>query len=247
MIDNRYYNPWDVQNQSTSQVQQPARIGDCIGFTNSPENQNYYDPYSNYRDYYGNNMYNSYYNPYENRRRLEEEEKRKREMALNQIRFQDQLDRSYYTYLGQSFERNTPEERLQQAQDEYLFIQEYARMKETHSQFQFQSNFRIIGEEEDQPIQQQSEQHVDVKEWIDNMGYEYAKILQREAIEKSRNLNNAYNSENYNMMLQNFNTNSTIDALTRDFTIDDMEITLPAKFSSEYQERRRRFMEALLI
>lgn len=246
MNNNGYYNPWDVPNQSTSQIQQPARIGDCIGFTNSPNNRNYYDPYSNYRDYYGYSTYNSYYNPYEIQRRREEEEKRQREFTLNQMRFQDQLDRSYYAYMGIEFERETPEERMKQIEQEYQFIRQYAQMKQDHAMFEFQSDFHIIGDEpefKDEVVQPND--HVNVMEWINNMGYEYAQILQREVIEKSRNLNNAYNSDNYNKMLQNFHTNSTIDALTRDFTIDDMEINLPDKFNQEYRDRRRRFMEAL--
>lgn len=242
MNDNRFYNPWDVPNQSTSQIQQPARIGDCIGFTNSPENRNYYDPYSNYRDYYGY----STYDPYEIRRRREEEERRQRESTLNQIRFQDQLDRSYYAYLGVKFQRDTPEERIAQAEQEYQFIREFAQMKQEHEQFQFQSDFHIVGDYPEETVYQPPKEHVDVQEWINNMGYEYACILQKEAIARSRNLNDAYSSENYQRMLQNFNTNSTIDALTRDFTIDDMEIKLPDKLSREYQERRRKFMEALL-
>lgn len=248
MNDNKNYNPWDVSNQSTSQIQQPSRIGDCIGFTNSANNTNYYDPYKNYRDYYGYNTYNSYFNPYEIQRRREEEERLRRQTEINQMRFQDQLERSYYTYLGIEFQKDSPEERLSQVEREYQFVREYSQMMQEHQQFQFQNDFRFIGYDTDEPVRvdPQPDEHVDVHEWINNMGYEYAQILRREVLEKSKDLTNGYNSENYNRLLQNFNTNSAIDALSRDFTIDDMEISLPDKFNKEYQERRKRFMEALL-
>lgn len=249
MNDNRNYNPWDAPYQSASQIQQPARIGDCIGFTNSSNNINYYDPYSNYRDYYGYNMYNSYFNPYEIQRRREEEERQRRQAEINQMRLQDQLERSYYTYLGIEVHKDSPEERLAQAEREYQFIKDYHQLMQDHQQFQFQSDFRFIGDEPEEYVQAnpQPEEHVDVREWIDNMGYEYAQILRKEILEKSKDLTNGYNSDNYNRMLQNFNTNSAIDALSRDFTIDDMEISLPDKFNKEYQERRKRFMDALLL
>ena len=134
------YNPWGVPNQGAPQIEQPKRIGDCIGFTNS-DGQNYYDPYSNYRDYYGYNMYNSYFNPYEMEKRREEEQKRQRELALSKIRFQESLDRSSCAYKGVDVYIPTAEEQLEMAEEKYNFILEYQSIKQRHEQFEFRHTF----------------------------------------------------------------------------------------------------------
>lgn len=245
------YNPWDVSNYGTSQYQYPPTIGNCVGFTNSqtgyyqqPVN-NYYDPYGqpNY-NYYG---YNSYYNPYEYQRQREEQERAYREAQINRMKFYADLDRSFYAYRGIKYEVQDPEEKMRNIEAQYQYVQDVHAQMNQHSMFSLEGFHYIQWDPQPDPnYQPPEEEHVDVQEWFDNINYMLSEIMLNKAKEQSRNLQNAYNSDNYNRLLNSHNnTDSVMDALSRDFTIDDMEIKLPDKFSEEYNNRRKRFMEAL--
>ena len=249
--DYNSYNPWDVSNYGTSQYQYSPTIGECVNYNNYQQGYypqysgNYYDPYGqpNY-GYYG---YNQTFNPYEYQRQIEEQERIYRQNQINKMKLYSDLDRSFYAYKGIEYEQINPEDRMKEIEDQYQYIRDVQTQKNEHSMFVLEGYRYTEWEPQPDPnYQPPEEEHVDVDEWFDNMNFMLSEIMIRKAREYNRNLQNAYNSDSYNHLLNSHNnTNSVIDALSSDFTIDDMEIKLPAKFSDEYNKRRKRFMEAL--
>lgn len=246
------YNPWNASNYNAFQVNEtPPTIGGIgIGFTND----NYMNPPYNYYNQqqgqgYYNSLYNQCYNPYVAQQQYEEQQKLYREKQIEKIRFYNELDKMFYSYEGVEFKKQSPEEQLKEAEEYYQYLSEMNRIKQEHSGFSMEG-FVLI-EWDPQPTQQiqepQEEEHVDFGEWMDSLGYEYAQILMRRAKEQRNDLKQAYDSNQYRQLLNmHNNSQNVIDAFTRDFTIDDMEITLPDRFNKEYQERRKRFLDAII-
>lgn len=253
---NNNYNPWNVPNYGTFQNNnQPQTIGGVgIGFTNGYNNYmnppqqaygmyNYYNQQGNY-----NSLYNQNYNPYLAQQQYEEQQRQYRKKQVEQINFYNKLNKMFYSYEGVEFEPQEPEEQMKEAEEYYQYLVDMNRIRQEHCGFSMEG-FRLIkwDNREDQIQVQQQEEHVDFGEWMDNLGYEYAQILMKRAIEQNRDLKRAYDSDKYQQLLNmHNNSDNIIDAFTRDFTIDDMEITLPDRFNESYQERKRRFLEAII-
>lgn len=245
------YNPWNnfMQFQNNNQIINPPTIGG-IGFTNNNYiNQNPYSYYNQQGNY--NALYNQYYNPYLEQERIEREQKQLRQRQIEEISFRNKLNDMYYTYKGMEVEQLSPEEQLQEAEEYYEYLCEIQRINEEHSGFSMEGFYIVRWDSElcdyvKEQREREKEEKVDVEKWIDNMGYEYAKILTQKTIEQNRNLKNAYDSNSYQQLVNMHNNSNAPDALTRDFTIDDMEIKLPDSLKNEYSMRRKRFLDALM-
>ena len=73
------------------------------------------------------------------------------------------------------------------------------------------------------------------------------KLVEEKARKERMNLTRAYDRNQYANMVNGYNNSDSniVDAFSRDFTIDDMEITLPSQMSTQYEEKRKRFLEAI--
>ena len=235
----QYYSPFQNQ-QSFTPNQNVPRLGDAIGFTNG-QPYNYYNQNGSYQ----NMMYNSMYNPYEQERLRKEREEQQKQQALNRLSIMNKFDRNLASYVGQEIEQQTPEEQLKDIQSEYVYLQELQAYKDEHSGFDMEGFHLMSYEREMVPDseRQKTPEDVDPVEWMNNMGYMIAEGMAEELKYQKNNLAKAYNSQNYNQLLNMHN--KSYDPYTAT-SIDDMEVRLPSEMNTEYQKRRQRFMQALM-
>ncbi|MDD3122045.1 MAG: hypothetical protein PHC62_00850 [Candidatus Izemoplasmatales bacterium] len=241
MDNQNNYNPWYAQNY-VYQQNSPPTIGGCVGYTNSQPQQQY-----NYYNQQGNiALYNQYYNPYEAQRQREQQEAQFRQQQINRLNFHNDMNKVFYGYEGVEFQHEDAAQQLKKTEEYYSYLQQMQSIKEEHNGFSL-DGFQIIQwEPEVTPVEQQPDEPVDFMEWMDDLGYNYAQVLMKKARTQNNDLRKAYDSNSYNRLLNLHNNDSVIDALTSDFTIDDMEVRLPDQFNQEYQERKRRFLEAII-
>jgi len=234
---------WNAHNYGAFQHQQipnPPQIGDCVGYTNNT-------PYNYYNQYgmYPNTMYNTMYNPYEQERRRREQEEQQKQKFIAETSFQNKLKGLSAGYLKIPYEQQTPEQQLKDVEEYYGYLQDLQSFKDEHSGFDMDGF--VFTKYDPDPIEEKPYEpsKVDAKEWLNNMGHILADIMEQEVVEQRNNLTRAYNSKNYNQLLQMHNSSSPYDPYTS-MSIDDMEVKLPSEMSSEYQKRRERFMRAIL-
>lgn len=72
----------------------------------------------------------------------------------------------------------------------------------------------------------------------------YIQFINEQAYHQSKNLGRLYNSPGYSELLGIHNGNP--QAISPDYNIDDIEITLPEHLKNSYTERRKQFMDSII-
>ena len=91
--------------------------------------------------------------------------------------------------------------------------------------------------------------NMSLDEYFDNAGMLYYEAVTEEYRKQMKDTTRLYNSDEYNRLLSLHNNGNKFNGFgnfNKDITIDDMEITLPTKLQTEYQERRQKFLNAIL-
>ena len=191
-------------------------------------------------------MYNNFYNPYYAQQQREKEAEELKKKEIERMMFHEKLNGIFRTYknIEDNGERMSVEEQYNLQQQKYSYMQRLQSMYQSYDQFDT-NGFYFDREEYQKP----PEEHVDFGEFIANLGVECIKSAEAKAKMERMNLTKAYNRDNYAKMVNGYNNSNNsqniVDAFSRDFTIDDMEITLPSQMSKQYEEKRRRFLEAI--
>ena len=237
---NNNYNPWYAQQSAYHAPPNQNNTG--LGYAN--QNTQYYNM-GNTNGYY-TNMYNNFYNPYYVQQQREKEAEELKKKEIERMMFHEKLNGIFRTYknIEDNGERMSVEEQYNLQQQKYSYMQRLQSMYQSYDQFDT-NGFCFDREEYQKP----PEEHVDFGEFMANLGVECIKSAEAKAKMERMNLTKAYNRDNYAKMVNGYNNSNNsqniVDAFSRDFTIDDMEITLPSQMSKQYEEKRRRFLEAI--
>ena len=235
-MDTNNFNPWYASQNGAYQTPPPPQQIGGIGFTNSQYNN------MNNGGYY-TNMYNNYYNPYYMQQQREKEAEEARKKEIGRMMFQERLADNYYAYKNvERTETMTVEEQYELQQKEFYYKQKIQSMYQEYDNFNTDDFYFDGGEF----IPQQNEP-VDFGEFIAGLGVRCVQIQEEKARKERMNLTRAYDRNQYASMVNGYNNSDSniVDAFSRDFTIDDMEITLPSQMSTQYEEKRKRFLEAI--
>ena len=206
--------------------------------------------------YYTNN-YNTY-NPYLIRQQQEAYQKQLQEQQQQQYNINCLLHRMANSYYGEDY----VEPSVQDYSEYYYYAQkELQEVSEYEHLAMLTMNLQAIEQQQQQQkrdsirypitIQEQEAHNKDsIYDFLNSAGELYVKALENEYKEKDKeryNLQNLYNHNSYNQLVNMHNNSANrFNAYSKDFSIDDMEISLPKKFDTEYQRRKQQFLDQIL-
>jgi hypothetical protein len=209
---------------------------------------------------YYNGLYNGYYNPILAQRQKEIEEANAREAAQQQSSIMKRLSKSCHKALKHEIDEEEMEEHLKQydlvEKEDETNYQKYCHLVNLNSSEFTNVNYSYGYNEASLKVQEDSKKlfpdTTSLAQYLENAGELYASIFAKEAKQKQRDVSKLYNSSLFKNIVGKHTGlsnlfNSSINRF-KDPTVDDMEIGLPdhIKNNLNYQERRKKFMEALL-
>lgn len=213
--------------------------------------------YNNQGGYYTNNYGYNAYNPYQlyqmQQEQLRQQELERQQTIAQQKKLDDVMTKAVMAYSGikQEDMPNISNKEL----DDYMLqvykdTQDYMRV--AHIQYKVDKNYKSDPYQRMQEHMKQVQEYnqkfitpdMDLFDFMSN-GYKVMQDNQRlEKEAKERDLRQMYNSASYQRLLnmhQGFGK-----TFSNDFGIDDMEVTLPNHLASEYNNRKREFLNAIL-
>lgn len=213
--------------------------------------------YNGYNGGYYTNNYNSY-NPYLIRQQQEEYQKQLQEQQKNQYNINCMLHRMANNFYHEDYVEPSVQDQSEYyyyAQKKLQDVAEYEHLAylTTHLQevVDQQTQQKINGTVFKMTTQEQQMHKKDsLYDFLNSAGELYVKALEREANVNNKdlhNLQNLYNHDSYSKLVNMHNASSNAyNSYNKNFSIDDMEITLPEKFNTEYQQRKQAFLNSIL-
>jgi hypothetical protein len=209
---------------------------------------------------YYNGIYNGYWNPILAQRQKEIEEANIREAELQQSSIMKRISKTCHKSLRHEIDDEMMEEHLKQYdpvdREDQTNYQKYNHLLNLNSSEFTNINYSYGYNEASLKVQEESKKifpdTTSLAQYLENAGELYASIVIKEAKAAQRDVSKLYNSSLFKMTVGKHSNalnlfNSNINRF-KDPTVDDMEIGLPDHIRSNlnYQERRKKFMEALL-
>lgn len=209
-----------------------------------PQGLGYYNGYYGYQQY----PYYQTYDPFEIRRRQEEEYKRQQTIRNGQIESMKALMKANCHFFGEEFDEESYDEYYSE-NNQFEINRDMQMHNSIHSLKQnVDYQVSVINQQMQQihengyPTQVKDESLLEFLEGTARD--ELIAITEAEYVSINRQaVGSLYNKPGYNELLEIHRANRFLDP---NATIDDMEIGLPAHLRNTRDERRERFMKALL-
>ena len=209
-----------------------------------------------YNGGYYNNLYNGYYNPYLLQKQEELRKAQERDFYNQQANIWKMVSRGCNNYFGTH----------QDDMDEHLRRYDYVEPEQQNPELQvtlklmqlevtgsyvnpMMMNFVANNNRIYDQAKQAFPDSMGLMEFLENAGTLYNEAISAEHKEKMKDTSKLYKSSEFNNLLSLHNSGNRFNgfgSLNKEITIEDMEITLPTKLQTEYQERRQKFLNAIL-
>lgn len=209
-----------------------------------------------YNGGYYNNLYNGYYNPYLIQKQEELRKAQERAFFDQQASIWKKVSKACNNYFG------THQDDMDNHLKQYDYVepeQQNPELQITMKLMQLEMNGSTVNPmmlnfvaNNNRIYDQAKERFPDsmgLMEFLENAGTLYNEAIREAHKEKMRDTSKLYNSSEFNSLLSLHNNGNKFNGFggfNKDITIEDMEITLPTKLQTEYQERRQKFLNAIL-
>lgn len=248
---NDYYSPINNMPNNGYGIQ-PNPIGNILNIGQQGYNGGYY-----------NNTYNNYYNPYL--------AIKNHELMQTQLREEQRVQSSMMMMISKAVNKAAGQEMPNERLEELYGYKDPERYVPKPDSMEYEQNLIVgmyLNESNYLPqdiqyinyfnsmydtAKQECPDNISMYDYNQKMSEKYVKMLVDIDKEKQKDVSKLYNNKDYNKLLDmNSNGSSYFNSIfngangNSNVSIDDMEVTLPAHLSNEYQSRRKQFLDAIL-